>query len=119
MLARLVRVHTLAHNLVEFFGDNRGIYVGECFVVNGVNSRVFLLLQHKVYGIYCKRVSAVFNAFVVKLADNVGYTVARRICLKYMQKYGCFVLIHDDFCYCLVAYIFVLNRVAVIYRPPI
>ena len=117
MLARLVRVYALADYLVEFLGNNRGIYVGECFPVEGIYARVFLLLQHEVYGIYGEGIAAVFNVLVVEFPHNVGYTVACRICLKYMQKCGRFVLVYYDFCHRLVAHIFVLYRVAVIYRP--
>lgn len=97
VFACLVFVYAFAHDLKQFFGNDRGIYVGECLTVEVIYARVFLLLQHKVYGIYGERVAAVFNSLVVKLAYNVGDAIARRICLKYMQKYRCFFLVYGDF----------------------
>ena len=91
--------------------------MGECLPVEVIYARVFLLLQHKVYGIYGERVASVFYALIVKLAYNVGYAFARRICLKYVQKYRRFGFIYSNFGNGLLAHDFMNYFIAVIYRP--
>ena len=117
MLARLVFIYALAHDLKEFFGNDREIYVGECLPVEVIYAHVFFLLQHKVYGIYREGISTVSDTFVIEFAYNVRYAIARRICLKYVQKYGCFLLVYGDFGSGLLAHDFMNYFIAVIYRP--